>query len=114
MKHVQHVCGKWVARMTVPTELRDMLGMRELVAPLGGDKKEAERKALVVLNRFHAILEEAQEAVAANRPSLSTAAKAHYRAELANDDKARAVRHPSDQAFFAYSRFVYANKFGCW
>ncbi|WP_277021496.1 MULTISPECIES: site-specific integrase [Paracoccus] len=96
--------------MTVPTELRDMLGMRELVAPLGGDKKEAERKALVVLNRFHAILEEAQEAVAANRPSLSTVAKAHYRAELANDDKGRAVRHPSDQAFFTYSRSVYANK----
>ena len=109
MKYVQYVRVKWVARMTVPTELRDMLGMRELVAPLGGDKKEAERKALLVLNRFHAILDDAREALVANRPTLSTAAKAHHRAELSADNKGRARRRAGDQTFFTYSRSVYVN-----
>lgn len=71
-----------MARMTVPEQLREMLGMRELVALLGGDKKQAERQAHAVLNRCHAILDEAREAVAANRPTLTSAAKAHYREEL--------------------------------
>ena len=62
MKHVQHVGGRWIARMTIPDELRAILNMRELVAPLGTDKKQAERQALAVLNRFHAILDEAREA----------------------------------------------------
>ena len=35
MKHVQHVRGKWVARMTVPPELRDMLGMQASNKTLG-------------------------------------------------------------------------------
>lgn len=96
--------------MTVPPELRDMLGMRELVAPLGGDKKQAERQAHAVLNRFHAILDDAREAVAANRPTLSTAAKAHYREELTRDDMERAVRKPTDQEFHSYSRSIYARK----
>lgn len=110
MKHVQHVRGKWVARMTVPEDLRDILGKRELVEHLGGDKKQAERRALAVLNGFHAILDDAREALAANRPTLSTAAKAHYREELTRNDMGRAMRHPSQQDFFTFSRSVYARK----
>ena len=110
MKHVQHVRGKWVARMTVPPELREMLGMREPVAPLGGDKKQAERQVHAVLNRFHAILDDAREAVAANRPTLTTAAKAHYREELTRHDLERAVRKPAHQEFYTYSRSIYAHK----
>ena len=94
MKHVQHVRGRWIARMTVPDELRAILNMRELVAPLGTDKKQAERQALAVLNRFHAILDEAREAYAANRPTLSSAAKMHDRQELDADDIGRAA--PAD------------------
>lgn len=73
-------------------------------------KIEAERLALSVLNRFHTILDEAREAVAANRPTLSTAAKAHYRAELAADDRGRAVSGKTDQTVITHSRSVYANK----
>lgn len=111
MKHVQHVRGKWVARMTVPEELRAILGKRELVEPLGGDKKQAERRALAVLNGFHAILDDAREALAANRPTLSTAAKAHYRHELEQDDlDRRKTRFSTDNDFHTYSRQVYAHR----
>jgi Site-specific recombinase XerD len=95
--------------MTVPVELREIIGKRELVELLGGDKKAAEKKALGVLNGFHAILDEAREALAANRPTLSTAAKAHYRAELENDDLGRVGRSPATE-FVTYSRSVYATK----
>lgn len=103
MKHVQHVRGHWIARITVPEELRPILGMRELVAPLGADK----RQALGVLNRFHAILDEAREAYEANRPTLSSAAKVHFRQELEADDLNRqAPREVRD--FMQKSRSIYA------
>ena len=31
MKYVQHVSGKWIVRITVPEELRGLVGVRELV-----------------------------------------------------------------------------------
>ena len=31
MKHLQHVRGKWVVRVTVPEELREIVGKREPV-----------------------------------------------------------------------------------
>lgn len=97
--------------MTVPEELRAILGKRELVEHLGGDKKQAERRALAVLNGFHAILDDAREALAANRPTLSTAAKAHYRNELEQDDLGRRVAQTAAvKDFFAHSRQVYAHK----
>ena len=109
MKHVQHVRGRYVARMTVPVELRPIVGMRELVAPLGSDKKQAERQANAVLNRFHAILDDAREAFDAGRPNLSTAAKAHYRAELEADDRER--RSPAlSPDFIRESRSIYASR----
>lgn len=36
--------------MTVPEELRPILNTRELVAPLGTDKRQAERQALAVFD----------------------------------------------------------------
>jgi hypothetical protein len=40
MRYVQSVRGKWVVRMTVPEELRDLIGQRELVATdLPADKR---------------------------------------------------------------------------
>lgn len=63
-----------------------------------------------MLNGFHAVLDDAREILAAQRPTLSTAAKAHYRAELETDDKERAVRSRADQAFIQESRAIYANK----
>ena len=109
MKHVQHVRGRWIARMTIPDELRAILNMRELVAPLGTDKKQAERQALAVLNRFHAILDEARKAYVANRSTLSSAAKMHDRQELDADDIGRAA--PANvRDFMTLSRSIYASR----
>ena len=94
MKNAQMVRGKWRARLTVPEELRVIVGRRELVADLLGDKKDRDRQALAALNSFHAILDDARDALAAQRPTLSTAAKAHYQAELEADDVGRRARAP--------------------
>jgi hypothetical protein len=50
MKHVQHVRGKWIARVTVPEELREIIGKRELVEELPSEKSGRDRRALAVLN----------------------------------------------------------------
>ena len=111
MKHVQHVRGKWVARVTVPDELRDIIGKRELVEELPGDAKSRERQAHAVLNRFFATIDDAREVLSANRPTLSTAAKAHYRAELETDDKERAVALAGlPSGAMAPARSIYATR----
>lgn len=89
MKHVQFSRGRYVVRVTVPEDLRPIIGKRELVEPLGGDKKTAERKAHGVIAGFLARIEDARESLDATRPTLSSAAKAHYREELATDDRER-------------------------
>jgi integrase len=76
--------------VTVPPELREIVGKRELVEPLGGDKKVAERRAHAVIDGFLARLDDARDKLAASRPTLSTAAKDHFKAELHADDQARA------------------------
>lgn len=58
-----------VARtLTAPEELRALVGKSELMAALPGDKKDRERRALAVLKGFHAILDDAREALAAPDP----------------------------------------------
>ena len=53
MKYVQHVRGKWVVRITVPEELRDILGARELVATdLPSNLRERERIASGIISGF--------------------------------------------------------------
>lgn len=89
MKHVSFIRGRYVVRVTVPVELRDIIGKRELVEPLGGDKKAAERAAHGVIARFHAQIDDARERLATMQPTISTAAKAHFRAELETDDLER-------------------------
>ncbi|MCW1919979.1 site-specific integrase [Rhodobacter sp. KR11] len=91
MKNVQHIRGKWVARIVVPDELRPVIGKRELVEELPTEAKARERRALAVLNGFHAQLDDARDKLAASRPTATTAGKAHYRAELEADDREREV-----------------------
>lgn len=44
MKYVQHARGKWKVRITVPVELRGIIGASELVeSDLPGDAKSRER-----------------------------------------------------------------------
>ena len=90
MKHLQHVRGKWIVRVTVPEELREIIGKRELVEyDLPADEKARERRAVAVINGFYATIEEARKVLLSRRPTLSTAAKEHYRAELEADEKGR-------------------------
>lgn len=90
MKHVSLIRGHYTARMTVPLELRAIIGMRELREVLGGDKKDAERSAHGVIAGFHAKLDDAREQLHANAPKINTVARQHYAAELADDDAFRA------------------------
>ncbi|SEC73785.1 hypothetical protein SAMN05519105_3182 [Rhodobacter sp. 24-YEA-8] len=85
MKYVQHDRGKWKVRITVPEELRAILGKRELVeSDLPSDAKSCEKLAHGIINRFFAQIDEARDALEARQkfPSvlLSAAAKSHYAA----------------------------------
>ncbi|MCA0996296.1 tyrosine-type recombinase/integrase [Alloyangia pacifica] len=96
MKHVQHVRGKWVVRVTVPEELRAILGKRELVEnDLPNDSRARERKAIGVINGFYAQIDEARERFEAQKSNpqaaLSEVAKAHYAGALATDERKRAA-----------------------
>lgn len=110
MKHVQHVRGKWVARVTVPEELREIIGKRELIEELPSEKSGRDRRALAVLNGFFAKLDEAREILLSRRPTLSSAAKELYRIELEADDMSRAARRSTEDTFARRARSVYANK----
>ncbi len=96
MRYVQHVRGKWVVRVTVPEDLRDIMGQRELVdADLPADTRKRERLAHGIINRFLCQIEEARETLRARAgqpaPALSLAAKAHYESMLRADDEKRAA-----------------------
>lgn len=116
MKYVQNVRGKWIVRMTVPEELRAIIGQRELVEiGLPSDSTSREKKAVAIINAFHAKLDEAREVWEslgeASKPTLSSAAKEHYRLALELDDRARAtILEPIYTEPLAFSRTVYANK----
>lgn len=116
MKYVQLVRGKWVVRMVVPEELRGIIGQRELVEiGLPNEARAREKKAVAVINGFHAKLDEAREVWEslgeASKPTLSSAAKEHFSAELLRDDLARATStDPATKSFLALSRSVYANR----
>lgn len=116
MKYVQQVRGRWVVRMVVPEELRDIIGQRELVEiGLPSEARAREKKAVAVINAFHAKLDEAREVWKslgeASKPTLSSAAKEHYRSELLRDDLTRATSPDAvTKSFLAFSRSIYANR----
>ncbi|MCV0394316.1 MAG: site-specific integrase [Rhizobiaceae bacterium] len=89
MKYVSFARGRYAVRVTVPPELRAIVGKRELVEPLGADKREAERRAHGVIAGFLATLEDAKERLEASRPTLGSVAKEYFRSELEEDDRGR-------------------------
>lgn len=89
MKFVQFVRGSYVVRVTVPPELRAIIGKRELVESLGADKRVAERRAHGVIASFLARIEDVRERFEANKPTLSSIAKEYYYSELETDDRGR-------------------------
>lgn len=89
MKHVDFYRNKYRARMTVPVELREIIGKRELVESLGADKRQAEKLAHRTIASFHALLDDARAQLAANRTTATAAAKAYFQEELDRDDHDR-------------------------
>jgi integrase len=89
MKYVRFTRGKYRARMTVPEDLRGIIGKRELNHDLGADKRIAEKNAHRVIAGFHAQIDEAKAQLSANRPTLGAAVKLYYREELDRDDEHR-------------------------
>ena len=96
MKYVQKIRGRWIVRITVPEELRDIIGGRELVAKdLPSDAKLREKLAHGIINSFLAKIDEAQEIFDARKnmpsPTLSAAAKGHYASVILLDQEKRAT-----------------------
>ena len=96
MKYVQQVRGRWIVRVTVPEELRDIIGGRELVGKdLPSDAKSREKLAHGIINSFFAKIDEAQEIFEARKnmpsPKLSAAAKGHYASVILLDQEKRAA-----------------------
>ena len=111
MKHVQKVRGIWVVRVTVPVELRDIIGVRELVERgLPNDTRQRERLAVGIINGFYARIEEAQEQLAsrgdAPAPHLSALAKAHYQSKLTVDAQKRSAM-PTPDVIAAEEQRIY-------
>jgi integrase len=98
MKYVSFTRGRYAVRITVPEELRGIIGKRELVEPLGGDKKIAERNANGVIAGFLATIDDAKAKLQAKQPTLVGAAKAYYTLALDEDDAARLDPPSLDEA----------------
>ena len=114
MKYVQHIRGRWVVRIVVPEELRHILGRNELVhIGLPESAKARDKEAIKIINRYLAQIDEAKEVWESQReasiPTLSSAAKEHYRSELLLDDLERGVRAAPDE-FIKRGRATYSNK----
>lgn len=114
MQYVQFVRGRWVVRIVVPEKLRHILGRNELVhIGLPDNIRAREKEALKIINAYLAQIDEAREIWDALReasiPTLSSAAKEHYRSELSLDDLERAGR-PEASSFISTGRAIYANR----
>jgi len=96
MKYVQHVRKEWCLRITVPAELRGILGCRELVERhLPQDTRTRERVVLPMIERFLTQIDDARASLvaakSADTPTLSMAAKNHYAKTLLADEMKRAA-----------------------
>ncbi len=74
MKYVQQIRGKWFVRVTVPEELRSIIGLRELVErDLPSDARARERLVHGILHRFFATIDKARVDLETRRNSPSIA-----------------------------------------
>src|SRR5689334_10266811 len=90
--------GRYFARITVPPELRSVIGRRELRSPLGPDLKSAKAKLHSAMAEHYAKLDGARALLSRAKPaSLRPATTAqlvrrHYGEELNLDARARLNR----------------------
>ncbi|UJW85753.1 site-specific integrase [Devosia sp. SL43] len=93
VKHLHEIKGRFAVRVGVPAGLRGIVFAgdpgSELREWLGTDRKAAERAAPEVVARFYRRIDEAKAQLAAATPTLGSAAKHLYAAELAADDRER-------------------------
>lgn len=88
--------GRHFARLGVPEALRPVIGKRELLEPLGSDRRTALRKLPAAVAGMQARLDEARDKIKrpppAGRPlSVPQLARLHYDAELQMDTAGRNV-----------------------
>lgn len=93
IKHLHEIKGRFAVRVNVPAPFRGIVFAgdpgSELREWLGTDRKAAERAAPEVVARFYRRIDEAKAQLTASKPTLGTAAKHLYAAELAADDRER-------------------------
>ena len=88
VRHLQDRDGRFYARLAVPVELREIIGKRELLEPLGVSRSRAIAALHGVVARFQAILDEARQGIPPDPSPVSPrrAARDHYASEMAMDD----------------------------
>lgn len=93
--------GRYFARLIVPAPLRPIIGKRELLTPLGGDRTKAIRALPRAVGEMHGVLDVAREALKPPRrtrltPNRAmtdrTMAMAHYESEIVLDTAERAYQ----------------------
>jgi integrase len=71
IRYLLYVDGRYYARRVIPSELRDIVGKRELQEPLGADRRQAIDQLPVALVRIGAKIENARAVLAARNEQLS-------------------------------------------
>jgi len=95
VRHLLNRDGRFWARLAVPAALRSRIGKRELLTPLGSDRREALRHLPAAIADMVATIEAARARVPAPPPPRSRplfplqVARAHYNDELALDTARR-------------------------
>lgn len=86
--HLHDRGGRYFARLAVPEKLRPIVGKRELLEPLGGDRALALVKLHGAVDRFHKTLADAHRGIPPALPSVSIRQAVHdrYAAELRTDE----------------------------
>lgn len=99
LRYFQIRNGSYYARMGVPEALRPFIGKRELLEPLGSERRTAERALASIVASFHMQISDASrqlsESQGAPEPlarfplTISQIARKHYEMRLNKDDELR-------------------------
>jgi hypothetical protein len=110
MKYLHKINDRFAVRVVVPPELRGIVGRKELREWLGRDPRAAERAAHGVVAGFLGQLDDAKTQLGANAPTIQWAARQHYKAELAYDDRERRGDVPTLVQLRAFTQPIRASR----
>ena len=120
-RHWKEKNGRFWARLAVPVELRTFFQNRtELIEPLGGDLRIADRNHSAAVARLHARIDEARQLLSSASPVVETAptrrelgsgdkedaAWAHYTASLAAIEQKRAALPTTEEVEAEHGRLM--------